>query len=165
MTRGIFGAGTNGSSTELNDCFNPPCARVRWAGVPQVIPTGASTALTFDTETWDVGSCHDNAVNNTRITCPAAGAGLWIFEGGAEIAAAAAGRRELSLRINNALFIASIRVPPTAGDTTRLAISSEYRMAAGDYVELVIFQNSGAGLAITVADAYSPYLSARWDAI
>lgn len=165
MTRGIFAGGGTASSTELNDCFDPPRARVRWAGAAPAIVTAVATALAFDTETYDVGGCHDPAVNNSRITCPAAGAGLWTFSTGAEIAANAAGRRELSLRINGALYIATTRVPPTAADATRLAVSTEYRMVAGDYVEAVIFQSSGGNLNVTVADAYSPFLTARWTAI
>lgn len=165
MARGVFVAGNDLLATELNDIFDPPRCRVRWAGAAQSLTTAVTTALTFDTETYDVGACHDNAVNNTRITCPAGGAGLWAFTAGAEIAANATGRRELSLRINNTTFIVTDRVPPTAADASRLQVATEYRMAVGDYIEAVVFQNSGVALTVTVAGDYSPFFTARWVAV
>lgn len=165
MTRGLFVAGTDASASELNDCFDPPRCRAIWTGAAITPATGVQTAITLDTDLYDTGAMHDTAVNNSRLTCPAGGGGLYVMGGNIEFAANATGTRGLSIRLNGATTIAAVRCPPTAADATRMAVTTEWRLVAGDYVELVVVQSSGAGLAITNALYYSPTFWARWVAV
>lgn len=166
MARGIFTGGANANASELNDCFNPPCCRARWTGAAINIATGGvGQAITLNTENYDVGPMHDVAVNNSRMTCPVGGGGLYTMGGNAEIAANAAGRRELGIRLNGVTFLDTIRIPPTAADATRLEVSTEYRLAPGDYVELMVFQNSGGALLLTTSVEYSAVFWIRWVAV
>lgn len=163
MARGVFVAGADASAAELNDAFAPPYCRIRRTGAAQTINNTTTTALQFDNETEDVGGIHDNAVNNTRMTAPAGGAGVWEFGVNAEVAANATGRRELSLRVNGSVFIASVSDPsPSGTNVSRLHLTTFYRLAVGDYVEAVLWQNSGGGLNISVANEYTPIAWARW---
>ena len=167
MARGVFAGGVDLFASELNDCFDPPRCRARHAGAAQVISTGGvGAAIGLDTDTYDVGAMHDTAVNNSRFTVPANGAGLYVMTAGVEIAANATGRRELSFRVNGATFIASARdSTPSASHATRLTVATEYRLAVGDYVEAMIFQNSGGNLSLVVAAEYTPFMTIRWVAI
>lgn len=97
----------------------------------------------------------------TRITAPADG--WYFFEGGVEFAANATGSRTLSLRVNGStIFKAQRSNSNSASASTLLSISALYRLAAGDYVELVAFQNSGGALNVNTQSDYSPVLSAEY---
>lgn len=163
MARGVFTGGNDVSSSELNDAFAPPHCRIRNTGAAQSIPNNSSTALTFNTDTEDVGGCHDTAVNTSRITAPAGGDGWWGFMTNVEFPANATGHRQLSLRVNGSVFIASTSDPtPSGTNVTRLQVSTEYRLAVGDYVEAIVYQNSGGALNANVGNEYTPVAVGRW---
>lgn len=162
MARGVFTPGNDASATELNDAFSPPHCRIRHS-VSQALTTATSTALAFDTETEDVGSCHDTATNNTRITVPAGGNGWWGFTACAEFAANATGHRDLSIRINGTTIAAVVRdTTPSGTKASRIALSAEFRLNVGDYVELIGYQDSGGNLNVVAGSAYSPVMTGRW---
>lgn len=122
-----------------------------------LIGNAAFTALTFNSERWDVGSMHSTSVNTGRLTAPVTG----VYSMGAHInfAAHATGIRYLALRVNGGTTIAvELDNAAAGGSDTIMSISGMYRLAVGDYVEAVVFQNSGGNLNVQVASNYSPEL-------
>ena len=63
------------------------------------------------------------------------------------------------------IFAVDQRNNNTAGDAVVQTIASRYQVAAGDYFELFVFQNSGAALAISATANYSPEFWAEWVAV
>lgn len=119
----------------------------------QAINNASLTTVTFDSEDFDVGNLHDTAVNNSRITIPAGGAGLWLFVatcswGGRN---AAGGRTGAYVYKNGTTRIAIAEETPDAasGDgnlgTTFSAVCFDLAVA-GDYYEMQVRQDSGGSL-------------------
>lgn len=118
-------------------------ARVTNSAV-QSIPDSVTTAIGFDTERWDTSAMHDPVVNNTRLTCVAAGTYL-IAGCVGNSAFAAPGNYSLLIRLNGATFIGSqqsLGVP--AFSLPNISLATVYKLGVGDYVELMVNQTSSA---------------------
>lgn len=105
------------------------------------------TALTFDTESFDTNTMHDNATNNTRITIPTTGyyliGGLCTTDGNANGGA--------QVRINGTTLIGTNANGNAAASVQNGGHTSTiYSLTAGDYVELLGYfgssQTSTSGL-------------------
>lgn len=167
MARGVFTALTDITAAAFNDCFNPPSCRVTNSGAIS-LTNNTVTALTFDTETWDVGGMHSTSSNTSRITIPTGGAGLYLFAGCVQFASNATGFRELKITLNGggSTAISATRVNAINGSTTRMECTALYKAQAGDYFELTAYQNSGGALNLdSSATAPSPIFSATWLAV
>lgn len=113
------------------------------------------TALTFDSERWDTGNFHSTSSNTSRLTVPTAG--LYDIGGSVVFAANATGMREAAIRVNGSTFIVEQGPqPPTVTDGARVQVSTQYQLAAGDYVELMAFQRSGGALNVIASGNSSP---------
>jgi hypothetical protein len=123
-----------------------------------VLTTGVAKVLTFDSERWDTALMHSTSVNTSRLTAPIFG--LYAGTGYVRFGASAVGIRELSVAVNGATTIAIQDLTALAAGVTIMQINWEYELSAGDYVELVAFQNSGGNLNVDVAANYSPEFSA-----
>jgi hypothetical protein len=122
----------------------------------QSIANATNTILAFNSERWDVGSCHDTVTNNSRLTAPAAG--LYVM--GANIAwdfSAAGTMRALHLKLNATTYIATDYAGPisaTFGNNQNIACL--YFLAKGDYVEVDVYQNSGGALNVAQNGNFTP---------
>jgi hypothetical protein len=118
------------------------------ASSSQAIPTAVGTAITFNTESFDRGPCHDNATNNTRITVPTGGAGIWLFVGQIQWASNATGYRKTYIKSNGANIIASQEylTNTVAAEPTFQNIFTLSSVADADYFELFGAQSSGGNL-------------------
>lgn len=133
-----------------------PRARA-YATSTQSIADLTYTALALDAERWDTDTCHDAAVNNSRLTCRTAG--LYYISAQAGFATNATGQRQVAIRLNGATFIAfAAQQAPTTGGTL-FNVGTQYALAVNDYVELVVWQNSGAALLTNVGANYAPEFS------
>lgn len=136
---------------------NPPRALVTH-NTTQSIANNTVTALAFNTEVSDSATLHDTVTNNSRITVPAGQGGWWYFSGFAAFASNATGQRQVALRLNGTTILGAQQVDTTAGSQeTRLQTSFEGVFVAGDYMEVVVLQNSGGALNA----ATSPFFSGR----
>jgi hypothetical protein len=127
-----------------------PQVRVTNSGT-QSIPNGTDTALTFDTETFDTDSMHSTVSNTSRLTCQTPG--LYHITGGAEFSTNATGLRACVIKINGSTpigFGTSVPGSSVSSALNRLTANMIYRLSAGDYVEFMVHQTSGAALS-TVA--------------
>jgi hypothetical protein len=136
-----------------------PAARVT-RGSAQTIPDSSNTNLAFDQERYDTAGVH-NATNNSRLTAPVPG----IYAVTAQFTwggSAGTGSRFGGLMKNGSTLIArSLQVP---GDDDENMATQE-RLAAGDYVEVVVLQTSGSGLNVAangMAQQFTPEFSMTW---
>lgn len=121
------------------------------------------TAVTFDTENYDYGGCHSTSSNTSRLTVPSGGGGLYHIGGCAVFAANATGIREVRILLNGTTILArSGSTSLSASGDHPLAIETDYRLAAADYVELVVYQTSGGNLNVQQSGMASPSFYFRW---
>jgi hypothetical protein len=135
-------------------------ARV-YKAAAQSIPNASQTAVIFDTERFDPYGFHDNAVNNTRLTVPAGRGGDYVISFASAWAPHATGRRQVQLRLNGVTPMA-IDTDAATSDLTlpnRGTLTTTYTLAAGDYVEAVVYQTSGGALDLSAGANFSPELS------
>lgn len=125
------------------------------------IPDNVWTALTFDTERFDLydnaaSTFHSTGANTDRITIPAGLGGYYLIGGHVEFAANTTNRR--GIRIVHSVgttVIASDEQEATANDMG-LSIMTLYPLAAGEYVTIQVLQNSGGALNAKASGNYSP---------
>lgn len=129
-------------------------ARVFNSTTQNISSGGGLTAVTYDSEAFDSDGFHSTSVNTSRLTIPAGLGGKYLIGGSWAFAANANGERYYTLRVNGSTEIAEARIlNNTAGpEATAQTISAIYDMAAGDYVEFTVFQNSGSTLASGTAN-------------
>ena len=115
--------------------------------VNQSVPSSALTVLTFDSERFDTDNIHDNAVNNSRLTCNTPGK----YQISATVSFAdngEGGTRILFFRLNGVTIIASQSATPhpleSPEQPAALTPTTLYDLVAGAYVEVLAFQDSGA---------------------
>lgn len=127
------------------------------------VPTATPTAILFDGERYEVGGAlHSTVSNQSRITIPAGCGG--IYHVGACIAWAntsSAGIRQMWIRLNGTAALVVNTQLGTAGDT-QMAVSCDYKLADGDYIETVALQSSGSLLAVSAVPPYSPEMWCHW---
>lgn len=119
----------------------------------QSIASGTPTALAFNSERFDVEGFHDLATNNSRLTVPAGYGGTYLIVGHVETPGGSTGYRQAYIRLNGATII-GIDASTADTNSTYLNPVALYNLAAGDYVELVFTQNSGAAVNVTAAGNY-----------
>lgn len=139
---------------DMQAAITPPSARV-YHNAAQSIPNATLAALSFNSERFDTDSIHSTSSNTSRLTCNTAG--LYLITGAVAFDANAAGIRSLRVRLNGATYLANQQVNASGGGLdSMLTVSTLYQMAAGDYVEMVVYQNSGGSLNCQSASNYSP---------
>lgn len=122
---------------------------------------GVEAAIPFTSENWDTDNMHDNATNTTRITCKTPG--NYIFTAKIYWLTSTAGQfREIGLKHYNAAGVqqndAYQMSPPTSGGYAEESVTGIFKMAAGDYVVLVVNAATGG---VTQINAGSG-MSATW---
>lgn len=170
MTRGVFTAGADSSASELSDCFDTkPRCRV-YNSIALSIPNATDTLLTFDSERFDLPVAtpsHNPAVNAGRLTVASGNEGYFHLGCNVNFASNATGTRRLALWVNGTASgtrFAHIVNPAVSGAATVLSLTSYWPLAAGDYVEVYAYQDSGGALNAQATTAYSPEFWYTWDA-
>ena len=113
----------------------------------QACASGTNTALNFDTEDWDTDGYHDTVTNNTRLTLPFTGKFLitgWIPWAPQNTTS----RRNLEVLKNGSVMEMrneTMAASSGAGEPNN-TIAVMVNGVAGDYYELIAWQNSGSSL-------------------
>ncbi len=131
----------------------------------QSISDNSLTALSFNTEQYDTNAFHDTATNNSRLTVPTGLGGRYLIVGTVEWAANAdANERFAGIRLNASSFLTSSSQPAinSASVTTKQVVVAIYELAAGDYVELIVRQQSGGALNALANATAAPTLALHW---
>ena len=120
------------------------------------------TSIGFDTEEYDDGNWHDNITNNTRLTVPSGVSKVRVCVA-VTFAQNTVGQRVLRVLKNGLRFngMPAIDANPTTGDDLLSTCSGVLKVTAGDYFEMNVLQNSGAGLDVLA----SPTNSDTWFSI
>lgn len=126
-------------------------ARVR-RSTNQTISNATMTAISFDTERWDTDTIWD-AGQPTRLTCKTAGAYLitghvcWDNNTGGTY-------RLATIRLNGTTELA--RQAGVLSAYGEASVSTIYKLAVNDYVELCVYQDSGGDRTLEAIQAWSP---------
>jgi len=117
--------------------------------------------LLFNSERFDATGMHRTDIDTSRIT--AAAPGIYLVTGNATWLNNTTGAREINIRKNGATIVArAVQPADLTINTTDQSLTTLVQLAAGDYVEFVVRQNSGGALTVTAAPEFSPEFSAAW---
>lgn len=137
------------NAAELDPWINPedfginsttfvPTCRVYKSGVQEIL-TGTVTAVTFDSERWDIGGIHSTVTNTTRLTAPKSG--IYNVNGYAAWPAEITSPWFLAIKQNGTtIFGAQWQA---ASFQSEGHVSTEVFLNAGEYVELCVYQGQG----------------------
>lgn len=143
------------TTTEVASVWNGTAWKVKFGALPygrrsdcsQACADGALTILAFDNTDYDASSLF----STSRFTCPAGFAGEWHFDAGVNwpVGGARDGlRRYISFVLNGVTRVAEDSRPANTAPSigTALAIAMTYKMGVGDFMEVVVRQDSGGTL-------------------
>lgn len=139
---------TVNSAHVLNSATQPRCVAYSTA-VQSIANGGGLAAVALNAEDLDVGALHDNATNNTRITIAAGGDGFYLVTGAGSWAGNVTSFRLAALRKNGATTLQTVYHNPNTSDGSLVSSPPVVWfgvLAAGDYVEFMVGQNSGGAL-------------------
>ena len=114
------------------------------------LASATATALDFDTERWDTGDLHSPTTNPSRFTVPLTG--RYVVTASSCFDISATGMRHLYIRVNGtgvqgySEVFGVLGVNPTAGNQTELSTSAVLTLNTNDYVEAIVWQNTGGAL-------------------
>lgn len=151
----LFGIPVAGNLTVL---ANPPIAKMTNSGA-QSIATSTSTALTWDSETYDTVNGHSTVTNTSRYTVQTGYAGYYQLRAVVAWNGNATGVRRTWFAVNGTAVDATEQRMP--GNATNHSASTEtaLQLAVGDYVEVFVNQNSGGALALITGGAGQAFQS------
>ncbi len=138
--------------------FNTPQARARRT-TNLSLSNGLPALIAFDAEDYDTDAIHDLVTNTTRLTCRTAG--VYDIKAGVRFAANATGYRQVYIQRNSSsanTIGAELRNASAVGPTD-LNVSTSYKLAVGDYIEVVATQDSGGALDLSAAGPQAPVFS------
>jgi len=122
----------------------------------QATADGTAKVLDFNSERFDNGTLHDTSTNNSRITF--ATAGVYYYGGNINWGAAGGtGHRQVTIQLNGSTVLNQVSVDGDALEgNPRQIINGLWEFDADDYIELVVYQNSGGAMNINSNGNYSP---------
>lgn len=123
----------------------------------QSIATATWTTLAFDSERFDNNLIHDPVTNNSRLTCKTAG--LYLITAHLTFAYNNALSRSGAIRLNGTTFIAidsRMSAGLSSATDTHISLTTLYKLAVNDYVEVQVKQDTGANLNVNAGGNYSP---------
>lgn len=128
----------------------------------QSIGNASPAPIAFDNETYDSDNFHDNVTNNTRHTVPAGKGGKYSVSGGLAFAANSTGVRDIRILVNG-LVVNIVRATIVAAQVAFMSTQVDLLLAAGDYVEMAAYQDSGAALNANPApDSHSTWFAMHY---
>lgn len=154
----------NSVKAALDFLANPPACRVHNSAT-QSCPDAAATALTFNSERYDTDTMHSTSTNTSRITIKTAG--LYAVGGGFVLATRGDYFQVAAqLRLNGTTTIASNSLSGNGAQNVfgHVTVHINYKFAVNDYVELLVYQDNSANVAVNseVAPNYGPEFYATW---
>ncbi len=159
------GAGIGGRATATHKLTvygsvgaKQPAARVWNSGAIQ-IAHNTITTIPFNVGVFQTNSSMWSSAASSGQRLVAQAAGVYRMSGNVFWNTNSSGTRSLRLLKNGSSVIGLDARPPVAATQTAQIVSAEYVLAAGDYVELAAFQDSGSTASIASQATYSPTLS------
>lgn len=116
------------------------CGARAYQSVSQSVPNATTTAVNLQSEDFDTDGFHD-AGTPTRMTIPVGKGGLYAIVGQVGVPAAT-GDLHAILRKNGATVLTETLMAGSGSHSTFVLTSTIENLAAGDYVELCLYQNT-----------------------
>lgn len=140
---------------------NPPNCRARRSISGVAVPTSTWTSIPWNQSERDTDNMHSITTNPERITATTAGVYAISFD--VQFSANATGKRQARVHINAASYLELGDSSASASGSIAQHLNSytEIRLAAGDYVKLELWQDSGADLNMSPLSS----MCARWVAV
>lgn len=110
------------------------------------INSATETAVTWETSAWNIGSMWSSGVTPTRITV--AVTGFYELCGTINFLSDSTGSRRVSYRVNGTTTHCLSNRPATDNGPTYVDYYDVVSLTAGDYVEILVFQDSGGALKV-----------------
>ena len=121
-----------------------PAVRVT-RSTPQTVPPLSPVPVTWNTETFDTANLHNNTTNTERLTAPVAG--IYDIRAHVDWAADAEGFRNIVLvKSDNSTPDYRFTSPIDGTNPTSSDVEATVPMAAGDFVIVIVQQQSWAGI-------------------
>lgn len=140
----------------LEFLIDPPLCNV-FNSAAQSVPNDTSTAMTANSERDDNDAMHSTVSNTSRITAQTAG--RYLVTCAVVFAANATGRRAVDFRVNGTTTHNVLSSLPISTNSLAITGSRLLTFAAGDYVECMSYQNSGAALNVTLNEFGAVFLT------
>lgn len=113
----------------------------------QTITTATTSAIAWDTEVRD-DAAYWSSGSATRLTAPATD--WYIVAFGIDWQDSSTGKRVMDIRANGSSYLYSTSEIPGSADTgPNMTISAPVHLAAGEYVECTVYQDSGGNRTVT----------------
>lgn len=139
-----------------------PFCRVTRAG-DQAIANNTTTMVAFDAEFYDFGGMHSTVTNNSRITIPTGEGGYYMAGCLVRWDSSATGSRNVSIIKNGSEYLARDRVDATSTSVTMHGCTTgPVPLAAGDYIQVEVQQDSGGSLDLDYVASHSPVFWCAW---
>lgn len=123
--------------------------------------SGSDTPISLDTEAYDSDNGHSTTTNTSRYVIQVAGTYLILATGAFDINAT--GNRKVGINVNGANALGGAFTGPSMSSNSWVASVGVYQaLNVGDYVELVMWQTSGANLVTKFGGAFGPALMCHW---
>jgi hypothetical protein len=133
------------TATAISSPVQPRCSVFH--SVAQTVQTSSATALTFDSETFDIGGLHSTSVSPTKVIIPAGGDGHYLVVGDVYFIGSAAGtRRDVYIYVNGVAQVDIILVPNANAQRPQATWLGP--LVATDFVELFVNHDVGAPLSV-----------------
>lgn len=126
----------------------------------QAIATATLTAVAFDVNISNRSAMHDTATANSRFYVPVPG--LYLITAHIDWEALPNGYRNIYIRRSGTIYLSYDLVNAEWASATHSATSniSVFReLNKNDYIELVVYQNSGGNMNVLQASEFSPILT------
>lgn len=120
----------------------------------QPVPHNTHTAVLWNAETRDTHAFHDLATNPDRVTIPEGRDGTYELVASGAFATNTTGRRVLSLDMTGTrIEQVALNATSSTGPLAPLISSGPVAMVAGDYFQVLAYQDSGGALDIITTPA------------
>lgn len=121
-------------------------------GTSQTISNNTQTAIAWTVEVFDTNGFHDNATNNTRITIPTGKSGYYLINARHEWDGNTSGERGLWVKKNGTTTVATADFHNAASTGPFMKVTGVQNLSAGDYIEMICYQTSGANRTIDMSN-------------
>ncbi len=166
-TMARLGIGTAGQVLKVNSGATAPewgaaSSTPTFAGVKvtksgtQSISNATLTDLTFDTETFDTDAFHSTVTNTDRLTVPAGKAGYYRITAKPSFAGNVNGIRQVFIYKNTTNYEELTWVNQSNSNSDE-CLTSIVNLTVGDYVKMVVWQNTGGALNINGSDTRTSF--------